>query len=271
VRRKAEARGHRSVRRPILGAAAFVLAIAALAAAPAAQAGPAPSETTLTPVTLAVPSTPRWYPGDDGRVHLSYELELTNTLPVPVDATAVEVTDGRGHRVETLSNERLTAAMTLLGGESEPASRLPASSVGVVWLDLVFDTRRQVPAQVDHRLTVDLGPGLPIPPILTYAGGRAQVARKAPIAIAPPLLGGPWVAVAGPTGPHRRAFLDADGLPFVFRSFELEGSPPSLAACLEADPSGAPDPVDATARGTRRDQGLTGLEIVSFPSARGRG
>jgi hypothetical protein len=364
----------------------------------------------LTPVTLAVLSTPRWYPGDDGRVHLSYELELTNTLPLPVDVIAVEVTDGRGRGLETLSGERLTAVTTLLGEERDPTARLPASSVGVVWLDLSFATRRQVPAQVGHRLTVDLGPGLPVGPILTYAGGSARVARKAPVAIASPLLGGPWVAVADPAGPHRRAlqavngslrdaqrfavdfsalldgggrthvgdpgenasylnygqpvlavgsgtvveavdglpdqvpnanvpippdewdgnhvilrlapgvyvayghlrpgsvrveagervrtgqilgalgnsgestgphlhfqvmnrpsFLDADGLPFVLRSFELEGSPPSLEAFLEADLSGGPVPVDATSRGARRDQGLTGLEIVSFPSARGRG
>ena len=45
------------------------------------------AETILTPVTQSVPFPPRWYPGDDGRVHLQYELILTNTVPLSVDVT----------------------------------------------------------------------------------------------------------------------------------------------------------------------------------------
>src|SRR4051795_8632121 len=41
-------------------------------------------EAVLTPVTQSVLSAPRWYPGTDGRVHLQYELMLTNTVPLPV-------------------------------------------------------------------------------------------------------------------------------------------------------------------------------------------
>src|SRR3954466_1731508 len=36
------------------------------------------AEAVLTPVTQSVLSEPRWYPGTDGRVHLQYELMLTN-------------------------------------------------------------------------------------------------------------------------------------------------------------------------------------------------
>lgn len=43
-------------------------------------AGAATPQQTLTPVTQSVLSPPRWYHGDDGRFHLSYELEMTNAV-----------------------------------------------------------------------------------------------------------------------------------------------------------------------------------------------
>jgi pimeloyl-ACP methyl ester carboxylesterase len=178
----------------------------------------------LTPVLQSVLSPPRWYPGDDGRVHVQYELMLTNTLALPVDITTLEVSDGNGRRVDSLSGDRLAEAMTLLGSESEGTTRLPASTVAIVWLDLSVATRRRVPARVEHRLTVDLGPGLPIGPSISYTGGRAMVARKSPIAIGPPLLGGPWVAIAGPDGPHRRALQAVDGSLHLGQRFAVDFS-----------------------------------------------
>jgi hypothetical protein len=57
----------------------------------------------FTPVLPSVPSPPRWFKGADDRVHLVYELLLTNTIAVPVTVTAVEVVDaGRGATVTTL-------------------------------------------------------------------------------------------------------------------------------------------------------------------------
>jgi hypothetical protein len=177
------------------GAALLVLA-GILAVAPAGQSGAAASENTasagaavLAPVIQSVLSTPRWYRGDDGLFHMSYELLLLNTVALPVDATGIEVLDGHGRPVESLSGRRLKAAMTLLG-EGKPATRLPASAAGIVWLDLSFATRGQIPAEVEHRLTVDVGPGLPVGPDITSTGGQAPTAPTAPVTISPPLPGG---------------------------------------------------------------------------------
>jgi len=59
-------------------------------------------EVALTPVIQSVLSSPRWYQGDDGRFHLQYELMLTNTVPLAVDVTSVEVL-GDDQRVEVLT------------------------------------------------------------------------------------------------------------------------------------------------------------------------
>lgn len=73
-------------------------------------------------------------------------------------------------------------------------------------------------------------------------------------------------------GPHlhfqlmnRPSFLGADGLPFVFRRFQLDGRMPSLQAFIDADLAGTPVPIDrSVATGVRR-RGLTDLDVVTFP------
>lgn len=174
----------------------------------------------LTPVTQSVPSTPRWYRADDGRWHLSYELRLTNAVSLPVTVTSVQVRGAGGRRLATLSGSRLAASMSLLGGGGAPPT-LPASTVGIVWLDLAFASRQAIPARIEHRLTVDVGPGLPVGPILTETGGRATVARRGPVTISPPLAGGRWVVV---TSVHRRGLLPVNGALRLGQRFAIDFS-----------------------------------------------
>jgi murein DD-endopeptidase MepM/ murein hydrolase activator NlpD len=79
------------------------------------------------------------------------------------------------------------------------------------------------------------------------------------------------------SGPHLHfqlmngpSLLDADGLPFVLRQFNLDGFTTSLDAFLHADLTGAPVPINTTAAGVRRSAGLTGLEVLRFPTATSR-
>ena len=69
------------------------------------------------------------------------------------------------------------------------------------------------------------------------------------------------------TGP---SLLDADGLPFILRQFDLDGFATSLDAFLHADLTGVPVPINASAVGVRRSAGLAGLEILRFPTATSR-
>ena len=62
------------------------------------------------------------------------------------------------------------------------------------------------------------------------------------------------------------SFLDADGLPFVIDRFRLDGVVPSLEAFLQADTAGTPVPIDTAVAGNRHRQGITALEVVTFPS-----
>lgn len=176
--------------------------------------------TGATPVVQSVPTTPRWYPGDDGRLHVAYELMLQNTLPRPVKITAVGVLGAGGRRLVGLSGARLRGAMTLLGGDA-PATEIPPSATAIVWIDLAIATRRGVPRRVEHRLTMDLGRGLPLGPVFTATGAPAKVSRRGPMAIHPPLGGPDWAAIVGP---HRRAMQGADGGLHLAQRFAIDFS-----------------------------------------------
>lgn len=177
-----------------------------------------------TAIIQAVPSPPRWFTGADGRVHLVYELLLTNTIPLPVTVTAVEVLDaGRGDTVAILSDAVLTAAMSSLAGDEVAATTLPPSTVGVVWFDLPFADRTALPATVEHRVTLELPPGEGVPPSITATGGRADVDHRSPVVLGPPLLGPGWLAAGSCCdGPHRRAFQAVNSRLYLSQRFAID-------------------------------------------------
>jgi hypothetical protein len=122
-------------------------------------------------VIQSVLSPPRWFKGDDGRFHMAYELMLTNAAPLPVNVASVQVLGPCARPVEALSGTQLEAAMSQLGSPGEPTTERPPATVGIGWLDLSYATRRGVPQHVKYRLSVDVGPGLPVGPIITDTGG----------------------------------------------------------------------------------------------------
>jgi hypothetical protein len=194
-----------------------LLAIAAALALPSAPAA-ARTADRYTPLVQSVMSKPRWFNDVRGRTHVVYELEVTNGFPVPVTVRSVSVRDvTRRRTIETLRGAELSASMSLL------ASTVPGSGIGVVWLDVVVPSRRAVPRSVRHKLTVDLPPGLPVPPTITDVGGFARVDRRPPVVLGPPLRGPGWVAVGSCCdGPHRRSVQPVNGRLYLSQRFAID-------------------------------------------------
>ena len=175
-----------------------------------------------TALIQSVPSPPRWFKGTDGRVHLVYELLLTNAFPVPVTVTSVEILDAdQGRVVAVLGGAALTASMSLLTG-GPPLTELPPSTVAVVWFDLTFADRVSLPAVVTHRVTAAVPPGLGMTESVAV-GGRAEVDSRPPVALGPPLLGPRWVAAGSCCdGPHRRALFPLNGRLALSQRFAID-------------------------------------------------
>jgi hypothetical protein len=143
-----------------------------------ALARPAADVNAFTPALQSVPSPPRWFEGDDGRLHLEYELLLTNASPVVARVASLEVRTGRGRLISRLSGQRLQSSMGWPAAKG-PSTELQPFSVGIAWLDLTFCAANALPGRVEHRLTVNLPPGLPGPSIISDTGASVAVDDRA--------------------------------------------------------------------------------------------
>ena len=206
----------RSWSRRVSGVVCFALIAGVLAASGGSAAGRLHGElspratvagSAFTPVTGLVLSPPRWFAGDDGRVHLEYELLLINAYPVVVHVASLEVLSGGGARISRLSGQRLTAAIGWPGANGS-TTKLGPHGVGIAWLDLTFADANALLKRVKHRLTVNLAAGLGVPSVIRETSASVAIDRHAATVIAPPLRGGRWALV---TSVHRRSLLPVNG------------------------------------------------------------
>jgi hypothetical protein len=203
---------------------AIISAAGGASARPNAQAQETHRAEQLTPVVASVFSVPRWFLGDDDKVHVAYELFLTNALRLPATVTRLEVLDGTtGKIVGSLSSDDLNAAMSLLSVGDTPQTKLGPSEQGAIWVELKFPNASAVPATLAHRLTVNIPPGLPIPETVTSIIPQAKVDLRPPVILGAPLAGDQWVAVGSCCdGPHRRAIQPIDGKLYLSQRFAID-------------------------------------------------
>jgi hypothetical protein len=163
--------GRRTVTR-VRVAAILVGVLALLCAASAALGAGARQPDRYTPLVPSVMSTRHWFEGADGRAHLVYELQLVNGFPVPVTVRSVTVLNAaNGRRIARYRGPALTAATSLMAVPATPETTIPTSAIGVVWLDIPQRSPRAVPARIEHRVTVRVPPGLPVPRVISMTGG----------------------------------------------------------------------------------------------------
>jgi hypothetical protein len=152
-----------------------------------------------------------------GKVHLAYELHITNFRAVDVSLTRIEVSADKraGGPHATYQDADLRSSLARVGAARTDASDKRVMNGGTrvvffVWLAL--DDSSPVPSTLHHRISFN---------VLGSNGGesgavepaRVDVRRDAPVVLDPPLRGGPWVAVYDPSmaGGHRRALFTIDG------------------------------------------------------------
>ena len=88
-------------------------------------------------MVAAVVAAPVPVPGTDGKVHLAYELKLTNVLDQDVTLTSIGVRGG-DQILLSLSGDQL-AYWTRIIGTPSPTTKLGPAQTAVVWLDVALD------------------------------------------------------------------------------------------------------------------------------------
>ena len=131
----------------------------------------------FTPVVAKVVAAPVPVPATDGKTHLAYELQLTNTLNQDVTLTSVAVHAG-DKTLLTLAGDKL-GYWTRVYGTPTPTTTLGPAQGGAVWLDVALDTSAPVPTDLVH--TVSFTVPKPTPPLITAVMDE----KVAPVVVLP--------------------------------------------------------------------------------------
>ena len=154
----------------------------------------------------------------DGKMHLLYELRLTNFSASPIELLALDVLgDASDIPLASYRGDTLEKLLVPIGPHDN-GSKVQAIAGGrsiTVFLDLIFDAGHHPPAELHHRLS------LSIPRKKDGAGGSIESTINAPVialtqvaapVLHPPLSGSAWVAFNSlGSEDHRRALVPVDG------------------------------------------------------------
>src|SRR5262245_40812253 len=114
---------------------------------------------TITPLLFAVPTAPIPFLGSDGRVHLVYELQITNFSSGEAVLETVEVI-GDGKLLTTL-DRTATAARLQPAGRREASGALMSSQQGQLFLHIALAADVTVPRRLTHRVSARLAAAPP--------------------------------------------------------------------------------------------------------------
>src|SRR5271163_2776466 len=133
------------------------------------SAGSADLQENLTPLLLAVHDAPVPFVGTDGRVHLVYELWITNYSSA--DA-AVEKVEAVGDGVVLQSLDAAAVARRLQpAGLRESVGTLAKSTEALLFLNVALAPGAGIPRQLSHRVAVRASAAPPGHQELTESGG----------------------------------------------------------------------------------------------------
>ncbi|MFI5506491.1 peptidoglycan DD-metalloendopeptidase family protein [Mycobacterium sp. NPDC051804] len=193
---------------------------------PAGPAGPirGPQPPVVTPLVGSVLAPPVPVPATDGKVHLAYEVQLTNVLAQEVTLTSLAVLD-RDVSLLELAGEQL-ADLTRVVGTTTPTTKIGPAQNAVIWMDVALDKGAAVPERLVHSFSLSLPEPKPplFPATMTIDIAPTAVESRKPIVLAPPLSGPKWLNGDGCCGmsAHRLALNPIDGALWAAERYAID-------------------------------------------------
>ena len=212
-----------------------------------------PSRTAFSVFAASVLTNPAPVKATDGKVHLVYELVLTNVTPAKLRIDAVQVLNSRTQRVLlSLRHQALAANVRPVGGAeasgsgdvgdldrlpslaaAAPTSRVGGVTVGgsqsvIVWIDVRVRNYAAVPKVLAHRVIASfVSPPPGAPASLSQSLIRVPTVRHRPIVLGPPVRAdaGDWYANEGCCDPethHRGGLISINGRLLVPQRFAID-------------------------------------------------
>jgi hypothetical protein len=186
-----------------------------------ASAGGAGTE-NMTPLLLDVQDPPVPFMGSDGRMHLVYELWMTNFSSADVSVEKVEVLGG-DVVLQNLDAAAL-AGQLQAAGRRESAGKLAGSAQGLLFLHITLAAGAAIPTHLSHRVTVHVSAAPPGRQEITETGGEVTVDRRPVVSIGPPLHGEGYISADSCCDAvrHTRAALPVNGRVWLAQRYAVD-------------------------------------------------
>jgi hypothetical protein len=181
-------------------------------------------------VASALTANVRPFQGTDGRLHLVYELVLTNSSPTAATLKKVEVVDA-ANASKTLASydgQGLLSHLRTTGNSAAENLTIEFNNTRLLLIDFTLEATAAPPERVWHHIEL-LGGSSPsrkpaTPVLQDYTVAPLDISRQLP-EIGPPLAGKGWVAVNGccePAGVHRSTGLSVNGRVYFAQRFAID-------------------------------------------------
>jgi hypothetical protein len=188
------------------------------------SATPDRGPSVVTPLLASVLAAPIPVPATDGKVHLAYELQLTNVLGQELTLTAVDVR-ATDRSLLNLTADRLAYWTRVMGNPLATTKLGPAQSAAV-WIDVALDQGATVPSELEHAVGISIAKPQPplFPATMTETVAPVTVQTRKPAVIAPPLVGPNWVDANSccDMTPHRMALNPLNGQLWAAERFAID-------------------------------------------------
>jgi Peptidase family M23 len=176
----------------------------------------------MTPMLLAVQDPPVPFMGSDGKIHLVYEVAMTNFSSAEIAVEKVEVV-GDGSVLQTLDTAAVAGRLQP-AGQREPAGTLAKSTHALLFLNIALAPGSKVPSELSHRVALRVSAAPPGQQELTESGGATTVDRRSVALIGPPLRGERYIAADSccDATRHQRAALPVNGRVWIAQRYAVD-------------------------------------------------
>jgi hypothetical protein len=185
----------------------------------------APGTDTFTSLVASVLAAPHPVLGADNRIHLAYELFVTNPTPSTMVIDAVETLDPSDQNtvLARLDGATLSAASRPLAQDA--GTSIGPGQVSRIFLDLTREPSDPMPSSLAHRFGITLAARDGDTTAATVVSGVTPVSRDMAVVLDPPLAGRRWLVGGGccfPPSYHRTATLSVNGAFHAAQRFAVD-------------------------------------------------
>jgi hypothetical protein len=188
-----------------------------------ASAGRAGGTENMTPLLLDVQDAPVPFMGSDGRVHLVYELWMTNFSSGDVLVEKVEVL-GADVVLQSLDAAAIAGRLQAAGRRESAGGKLAGSAQGLLFVHVTLAAGGAIPTHLSHRVTVHASAAPLGRQEITESGGDVTVDRQTVVSIGPPLHGAGYISADSCCDAvrHTRAALPVNGRVWVAQRYAVD-------------------------------------------------